>query len=154
MPSSSQQNLNQSASLNIQSLNTTNILPDIISNQDGSNLMYKCNRCDIEFSKLTELELHKSSMEYKTPLKVCSCQFKSCTLDAMKIHFKMKHSSVVEKQNPMKIDNQQTQHSQASNFVGEQNLKENIHRYKCNYCGLGFERVLDKLRHQKNVHMN
>ena len=66
----------------------------------------------------------------------------------------MKHSSVVEKQNPMKIDNQQTQNSQANNFVSEQNMKENLNRYKCNYCGLGFERVLDKLRHQKNVHTN
>ena len=127
--------------------------------QDGSNLIYKCDRCDKEFPKLLELELHKSSKDYKTPLKVCSCKFKSCTLDDMKLHFKMKHSSVVEKQNPMKIDNnqtqqQQTQNSHANSFVDGQNLKQNLNRYKCNYCGIGFERVLDKLRHQKSVHTN
>ena len=42
-------------------------------------------------------------------------------------------------------------HGCDNSFVGEQNLKQNLNIYQCNYCGIGFERVLDKLRHQKSL---
>ena len=88
----------------------------------------KCDRCDKEFAKPIELEYHKSSREYKTPLKICSCKFKSCTLEDMKIHFKLKHSSVIEKTKPVQSiqkSNRETQQEinsklrQANGFAGE-----------------------------------
>ena len=132
-------------------------IPEIKANLGQPN---KCERCDKEFTKLVDLELHKSSREYKTPLKICSCKFKSCTLEDMKIHFKMKHSSVVEKTKPIILkSNKETSQQeinikqrQANGFAGEQKLKLNPGRYKCSYCDNGFERVLDKLRHQKSAH--
>ena len=89
----------------------------------------KCDRCDKEFATPVELEYHKSSREYKTPLKICSCKFKSCTLEDMKIHFKLKHSSVIEKTKPVQSiqkSNRETQQEinsklrQANGFAGEQ----------------------------------